>query len=79
MLNINDIQAKINELKTQRSILEGQKQQLEQHLNNVILPKFEELGVTNSDIEATIKVEEEELTKGYNEVQTLINELNNTK
>lgn len=79
MLNINDIQAKINELKTQRSILEGQKQQLEQHLNNVILPKFEELGVTNSDIEATIKVEEETLSKGYAEVQTLIAELNKTK
>lgn len=76
MLNINEIQAKINELKTQRSILEGQKQQLEQHLNNVILPKFEELGVTNSDIEATIKVEEEALSKGYAEVQTLITELN---
>ena len=66
----------VNELKTQRSILEGQKQQLEQHLNNVILPRFEELGVTNSDIEATIKVEEEALSKGYAEVQTLITELN---
>lgn len=76
MINIKDMQDKINALKAQRSVLEGQKQQLEQHLKDVILPKFKELGVTDSDIEETIKVEEAELTKGYNEVQNLINDLN---
>lgn len=76
MINIKDMQDKINALKAQRSVLEGQKQQLEQHLKDVILPKFKELGVTDSDIEETIKVEETELTKGYTEIQNLINDLN---
>ncbi len=76
MININEMQNKINELKSKKAMLEGQKQQLEKHLNDVILPKFKELGVTDSDIDATIKVEEEELSKGYAEVTNLINELN---
>ena len=76
MININEMQNKINELKSKKAMFEGQKQQLEKHLNDVILPKFKELGVTDSDIDATIKVEEEELSKGYAEVTNLINELN---
>lgn len=76
MININEMQNKINELKSKKAMLEGQKQQLEKHLNDVILPKFKELGVTDSDIDATIRVEEEELSKGYAEVTNLINELN---
>lgn len=76
MININDMQNKINDLKTKKSVLEGQKQQLEKHLNDVILPKFKELGVTDSDIESAIKVEEEALTTGYNEILKLIQELN---
>lgn len=76
MQDLNTIKRDIERLKEKGATLAGRKQQLQQHLDTVIMPKFSELGVTPSDIEATIKVEEAEVQKGYNEILNLVNDLN---
>lgn len=76
MQDLNTVKKTIEDLKNRSATLSGRKQQLQQHLDTVLLPKFEELGVTPTDIEATIKIEEEEVKKGYSQILNLINDLN---
>ena len=75
-IKLQEVIDTINQLKITKASLSGRKEQLISQLNTTILPEFEKLGVTVDNIDNTIKVEEEDSTKSYNQILELLSTVN---
>lgn len=75
-IKLQEVIDTINQLKITKASLSGRKEQLISQLNTSILPEFEKLGVTVDNIDNTIKVEEEDITKSYNQILELLSTVN---
>lgn len=75
-IDLSEVMNTVNQLKLMRSSLSGRMEQLKSQLNTQLKPEFEKLGVTTDTIEDVIKVEEEELKKAYDTLQSTIREVN---
>ena len=75
-IRLQEVIDTINQLKITKASLSGRKEQLISQLNTSILPEFEKLGVTVDNIDNTIKVEEEDITKSYNQILELLSTVN---
>lgn len=75
-IKLQEVIDTINQLKITKASLSGRKEQLISQLNTTILPEFEKLGVTVDNIDNTIKVEEEDITKSYNQILELLSTVN---
>ena len=75
-IKLQEVIDTINQLKITKASLSGRKEQLISQLNTTILPEFEKLGVTVDNIDNTIKVEEEDITKSYNQILELLSAVN---
>ena len=76
VIKLQEVIDTINQLKITKASLSGRKEQLISQLNTSILPEFEKLGVTVDNIDNTIKVEEEDITKSYNQILELLSTVN---
>ena len=75
-IKLQEVIDTINQLKITKASLSGRKEQLISQLNTTILPEFEKLGVTVDNIDNTIKVEEEDIPKSYNQILELLSTVN---
>lgn len=75
-IKLQEVIDTINQLKITKASLSGRREQLISQLNTSILPEFEKLGVTVDNIDNTIKVEEEDITKSYNQILELLSTVN---
>lgn len=75
-IDLSEVMNTVNQLKLMRSSLSGRMEQLKSQLNTQLKPEFEKLGVTTDTIEDVIKVEEAELKKAYDTLQSTIREVN---
>ena len=75
MFSIDEAKKTIDNLKQQKAVLEGQKQQFEAQIQENIMPKFAELGITPDQLEAAIAVEQAEVVKLSAELNRITSEL----